>query len=179
VLLISCKTKKKNGMSLNKMEIKWYWYKVWGVRKLRSLKQQSKCTKASILPIILCGFKTWSLTQRERCLRTGWWGEYFALSGWKQQKDRELWITEMGLENLCETPHYCWAHRALINEKVPQKGNNFMTNWGMTGLSQWPRFHGVSQLRVHNSQPAAPTMLTSDLGECTSITNLNTLLHNQ
>jgi hypothetical protein len=42
-----------------------------------------KIYKTIILSVVLCGCETWSLTVRERCLRTGCTAEYLDLRGMK------------------------------------------------------------------------------------------------
>ena len=65
--------------------------------RLLSKNLKIKIYKIIILPVVLYGCETWSLTLREecrlRCLRIGCWGEYLDLKGTRWQGNGESCIT--------------------------------------------------------------------------------------
>ena len=67
------------------------------VLKALSKNLKIKIYRSIILPVVLYGCETWSLTLREErswgCLRIGCWGEYFALRGRRWQGNGESCIT--------------------------------------------------------------------------------------
>jgi hypothetical protein len=74
-----------------------------------------------VLPVVLYGCETWSLTLREECrlrvLRMEYWGEYLGLRGTRQERSGENWAARNLM--IC-IPHqilFRWSNRKKWDER--------------------------------------------------------------